>query len=104
MHEPNNCSGRRIDCEKSVATALCAVSNAQLRITRTPRRAWLQHLRVFCGLSLISWFETPSLPALRRRYPRGFTLYLGNPFPRIMATCLPNVRHQPFRTPHDIGV
>src|SRR6201997_1900965 len=27
-----------------------------------------------------SCFETPSLPKLCRRYPRGFTFYLGIPF------------------------
>jgi hypothetical protein len=28
----------------------------------------------------LSCFETPSLPKLCRRYPRGFTFYLGIPF------------------------
>ena len=28
--------------------------------------------------------ETRSLPALARSYPRRFTFYLGNPFPRFL--------------------
>jgi hypothetical protein len=30
-------------------------------------------------------FETRSRPALARRYPRDFTFYLGNPFPRLFV-------------------
>ena len=31
------------------------------------------------------WIETRSAPALTRCYPRSFTFYLGNPFPRFVV-------------------
>ena len=35
-------------------------------------------------------FETRSTPALARCYPRSFTFYLGNPFPRFLRSCFPD--------------
>jgi hypothetical protein len=37
--------------------------------------------------------ETRSLPALARRYPRDFTFYLGNPFPRLKLARCPMLTH-----------
>ena len=37
----------------------------------------------------LSDFETRSAPVLARRYPRDFTVYLGNPFPRLKLVRLP---------------
>jgi hypothetical protein len=37
----------------------------------------------------LSDFETRSAPVLARRYPRDFTVYLGNPFPRLKLVGLP---------------
>ena len=34
------------------------------------------------------WIETRSAPALTRCYPRSFTFYLGNPFPRFVVKVL----------------
>ena len=34
--------------------------------------------------------ETRSLPALARSYPRRFTFYLGNPFPRFLDSWFPD--------------
>jgi hypothetical protein len=34
-------------------------------------------------LFLLSCFETPSLPTLRRRYPCGFTFYVAHPMRSI---------------------
>ena len=36
-----------------------------------------------------SCVETRSASALTRCYPRSFTLYLGNPFPRLKLAPLP---------------
>ena len=38
--------------------------------------------------SLLSCFETQSLPSLPRCYLRSFTFYLGNPFPRFLTSSL----------------
>ena len=39
-----------------------------------------------CGRGL----KTRSTPALARCYPRSFTFYLGNPFPRFLRSCFPD--------------
>ena len=38
---------------------------------------------------ILSSIETRSAPAFARRYPRDFTFYLGNPFPRLKLARLP---------------
>jgi hypothetical protein len=35
---------------------------------------------------IFSWFETRSAPALARCFPLSFAFYLGNPFPRLLAS------------------
>ena len=51
--------------------------------TAAPCRATMEALH---NLRLDSRaFETRSRPALARRYPRDFTFYLGNPFPRLFV-------------------
>ena len=35
-----------------------------------------------------AYVEARSAPTLARRYPRGFTFYLRNPFPRFLLSLL----------------
>jgi hypothetical protein len=76
MDQFNHCRGKRRVCEK-LQRRRCATLDSQKTVASGAAEP---------GLSL--WnrsvaIETRSLPALARSYPRRFTFYLGNPFPRF---------------------
>src|SRR5262245_24576298 len=58
------------------------------RARRLHSRSYPSSLYLLFRKSLSS-IETQSLPSLLRCYPRSFTFYLGNPFPRLKLSRYP---------------
>ena len=62
----------------------------RLKLVRCPRltHSYLPSFNLLSRKPLSS-IETQSLPTLLRCYPRSFTFYLGNPFPRLKLSRYP---------------